>query len=105
MSDLLGTTYDAVTAHVSGLPPERLEEPSRAAAGNVRQLLFHLLLDAQRALVTFATPADGEPDVDEVTYWRPFLPGARTTPRRTHASWSPPRTRTTARPACCGSGR
>jgi chorismate synthase len=38
-------------------------------------VLFHTLLDAQRALVTFATPAAGEPDVDFVSYWEPFRPG------------------------------
>lgn len=74
MTELLGEVYDAFTAHVRGLPD--LEGPTRAEAWNVRQLLFHQLLDAQRALVTFATPADGEPDVDAVDYWRPFLPGA-----------------------------
>jgi hypothetical protein len=39
-------------------------------------LLFHMLLDAQRALVTFATPASGEADVDFISYWAPFRPGA-----------------------------
>ncbi len=29
------------------------------------------------ALVTFATPADGEPDVDFVSYWEPFRPGSQ----------------------------
>jgi hypothetical protein len=36
--------------------------------------LFHLLLDAQRALVAFSSPADGPADVDNVTYWRSFRP-------------------------------
>ena len=35
-----------------------------------------MLLDAQRALVTFATPASGEADVDFISYWTPFRPGA-----------------------------
>jgi hypothetical protein len=35
-----------------------------------------MLLDAQRALVTFATPATGTADVDFVSYWAPFHPGA-----------------------------
>ena len=34
-----------------------------------------MLLDVQRALVTFATPAVGEPDVDFISYWVPFRPG------------------------------
>ncbi|WP_395657356.1 maleylpyruvate isomerase N-terminal domain-containing protein [Nocardioides sp.] len=74
LADLLADTYDAFTAHVTGLAPAGLEQPTRAPAWNVRQLLFHQLLDAQRALVALATPASGEPDVDDVTYWRPFLP-------------------------------
>jgi hypothetical protein len=41
-------------------------------------LLYHLLLDAHRALVTFATPATARPDVDFVSYWAPFRPGAET---------------------------
>ena len=36
-----------------------------------------MLLDAQRALVTCATPASGEADVDFVSYWAPFHPGAK----------------------------
>ena len=78
--ELLEETYEAFTAHVRALAPDGLERPTRAEAWNVRQLLFHQLLDAQRALVTFATPATGEPDVDEVTYWRPFRPTAEGDP-------------------------
>jgi hypothetical protein len=42
----------------------------------VRELLFHQLLDAQRALVAFSTPASATStaDVDEASYWRPFRP-------------------------------
>ncbi|RJK96318.1 maleylpyruvate isomerase N-terminal domain-containing protein [Vallicoccus soli] len=36
----------------------------------VADLVAHLLLDAQRALRAAATPADGPPDTDAVTYWR-----------------------------------
>lgn len=71
---LLAQVYDGFTATVSDVPDGGLEQPTRAAAWNLRQLLFHQLLDAQRALVAFATPAEGEPDVDEVSYWRPFRP-------------------------------
>src|SRR5206468_12061978 len=50
--------------------------PSRCQGWSRGDLLFHMLLDAQRALVAFATPAPGEPDVDFVSYWAPFRPGA-----------------------------
>jgi hypothetical protein len=75
-SDVLTEAYDAFTACVGDLPDHDLERPTRAAAWNVRQLLFHQLLDAQRALVAFSTPAAEEADVDEATYWRPFRPSA-----------------------------
>lgn len=74
MTHILESVYSAWTAHVAESTPERLARPSRAAAWTVKELLLHQLLDARRALVALATPAQGEPDVDEVTYWRPFRP-------------------------------
>ena len=74
-SDLLTEVYDTFTDCVGDLPEADFERPTRASAWTVRQLLFHQLLDAQRALVTLSTPAAEEPDVDEATYWRPFRPG------------------------------
>jgi hypothetical protein len=41
----------------------------------VGALLVHLLYDAERALVAFATPSTGEPDRDFVSYWRDFPAG------------------------------
>jgi hypothetical protein len=32
----------------------------------------HLLFDAQRALVTLASPTDASPDTDAITYWKSF---------------------------------
>ena len=74
MTTMLEDVYGAFTRTVSHLSPEDFERPTRAAAWNVRELLFHQLLDAQRVLVAFASPTDAEPDVDELTYWRPFRP-------------------------------
>jgi hypothetical protein len=51
----------------------------------VVDLLFHVLADAQRALVTFASPAEGPADVDYVTYWSAFKPGGDDSSR--HAWW------------------
>jgi hypothetical protein len=49
------------------------EEDSWRATGcrgwTVRDLLLHLLADAQRGLVALATPSAQEPDRDSVTYW------------------------------------
>jgi hypothetical protein len=35
----------------------------------VRDLVCHLVIDAQDVLITLVTPADAEPTVDSVTYW------------------------------------
>src|SRR5690349_19874502 len=69
-------SYQAVTGDVSTLEEDELARPSRCLGWSRGDLLFHLLLDAQRALVTFATPAAGEPDVDFASYWAPFRPRA-----------------------------
>jgi len=46
--------------------------PTRCAGWAVGDVLYHQLLDARRALRTFASPASGLPDRDDVSYWRPF---------------------------------
>jgi hypothetical protein len=71
----LAAIYDDITEHVSELGPAGLLRPSRCAGWTVGDVLYHQLLDARRALVTFASPAAGPPDVDEVTYWQGFAPG------------------------------
>jgi uncharacterized protein (TIGR03083 family) len=69
-------SYRAVTEDAGTLDEDELARPSRCRGWSRADLLFHMLLDAQRALVTFATPAAGEPDVDFISYWTPFRPGA-----------------------------
>ena len=54
---------------------EELARPSRCLGWTRADLLYHLLLDAQRALVAFAAPATALPDADVVSYWAPFRPG------------------------------
>lgn len=76
MPHLLTSVYSAWSAHVADATPEDLERPTRADAWNLKELLLHQLVDARRALVTLATPADSAPDVDEVTYWHDFAPGS-----------------------------
>lgn len=41
----------------------------------VRDLVHHLLTDAQRALVALHTPTAGPADVDAVSYWAAWQPG------------------------------
>lgn len=43
--------------------------PTACVGWSVRDLIQHLLGDAQRALVALATPADGPADKDATTYW------------------------------------
>ena len=69
-------SYQAVTDDAGKLDDDELARPSGCRGWSRGDLLFHMLLDAQRALVTFATPASGEADVDFVSYWAPFRPGA-----------------------------
>jgi hypothetical protein len=75
LSRLLADLYAAeVTAVRDG--PDDVHDRRTRTDWTVRELLFHQLLDAQRTLVALASPAgpDGRPDVDAVSYWRPFQP-------------------------------
>ena len=73
---LLKELYGSVTEAVSRLDPGGFLRPTRARAWAVQDLVFHQLLDAQRALRAFAFTTTSAPDVDAVTYWRPFRPDA-----------------------------
>jgi hypothetical protein len=72
---LLILLYAAETEAVRDRPEADFGRPTRTE-WTVRELLFHQLLDAQRTLVALASPAapQAEPDVDPVSYWRPFFP-------------------------------
>jgi len=69
-ADLVRVSYDDLCAVLSRAD----EESSWAATGclgwSVRDLTFHCLLDAQRALVALHAPSDRGPDRDAVSYWR-----------------------------------
>src|SRR4051812_33306214 len=78
---LLATAYDRVTSVVDGRSDNDLHRPTRCRGWTVADLLFHQLLDAQRALIAFASPVDDSAGddlaaVDAVTYWAPHKPGA-----------------------------
>lgn len=75
VTTLLADGYGSFTRAVEGLAKEDFARPTRAEGWSVRDLLFHQLLDAQRALVAFASPTSAEPDVDEVSYWNDYRPG------------------------------
>ncbi len=55
---------------VAELPDKDFDRPSGCAGWLVRDLACHLVIDAQDVLITLVTPADTEPTVDAVTYWK-----------------------------------
>jgi len=68
-------SYLALAAAAGRLSEDELAGWSRCRGWTRADVLLHVLLDAQRALVTFSLPAAGPPDVDYVSYWEPFKPG------------------------------
>lgn len=55
---------------VADIPDEDFERPSGCTGWLVRDLVCHLVIDAQDVLITLVTPAETEPTVDAVTYWQ-----------------------------------
>ena len=74
--------YARVTTATGTLGPDELLRPSPCAGWTAGDVLYHQLLDARRALIAFASPAaDTEtPDVDDISYWRPYSPRGRADP-------------------------
>ncbi|MGW0210303.1 maleylpyruvate isomerase N-terminal domain-containing protein [Streptomyces sp. NPDC003233] len=62
-------SWTALRTAVAELPDEDFERPSGCTGWLVRDLVCHLVIDAQDVLITLVTPADTEPTVDAVTYW------------------------------------
>ncbi|MFS8198055.1 maleylpyruvate isomerase N-terminal domain-containing protein [Streptomyces sp. CWNU-52B] len=68
--DLFSHAWTALRTAVADVPDEDFERPSGCAGWLVRDLVCHLVIDAQDVLITLVTPADTEPTVDQVTYWQ-----------------------------------
>lgn len=73
--DALDAAYGGLSEFISSLNEAQSWAPTRCTGWVVRDLILHLLGDAQRGLVALATHGDGDPDKDAVTYWRD-APGA-----------------------------
>jgi hypothetical protein len=73
--DLLDATYAATTAVVTGLDDEGLARRTRTEAWDVKELVFHQMCDAQRALIVLTTDDPGPADTDAVSYWSAWSPG------------------------------
>ena len=66
----LTDAYSELSRLVGSLDGTDFLQPSRCAGWSVADVILHVLLDAQRALVTFGTPATKPPSTDHVAYWR-----------------------------------
>ncbi|WP_092536492.1 maleylpyruvate isomerase N-terminal domain-containing protein [Amycolatopsis arida] len=67
--DLFARSWTALLSAVAELSDEDFAQPSGCAGWLVRDLVCHLVIDAQDVLITLVTPADTEPTRDAVTYW------------------------------------
>ncbi|MFD7134538.1 maleylpyruvate isomerase N-terminal domain-containing protein [Streptomyces sp. NPDC059894] len=67
--DLFSRSWAALRTAVAGLRDEDFARPSGCAGWLVRDLVCHLVVDAQDVLITLVTPAGTEPTRDAVTYW------------------------------------
>ncbi len=66
----LRAAYGDITETVMKLTETDATRPSRCPGWWVADIVHHLLLDAQRALVAFATPTTEPANLDYVSYWK-----------------------------------
>jgi hypothetical protein len=62
-------SWVALRAAVADLSDEDFERSSGCTGWLVRDLVCHLVIDAQDVLITLATPSASEPNRDAATYW------------------------------------
>jgi uncharacterized protein (TIGR03083 family) len=67
--DQFSRSWAALRTAVAELADEDFAQPSGCAGWLVRDLVCHLVIDAQDVLITLVTPAGTEPTHDAVTYW------------------------------------
>ncbi|KNX38659.1 maleylpyruvate isomerase N-terminal domain-containing protein [Luteipulveratus halotolerans] len=67
--DLFTQTWDDLRRAVAALPADAFTQPSGCAGWLVRDLVCHLVIDAQDVLITLATPTDEAPTRDAASYW------------------------------------
>ena len=75
---MLEASYRTLLDVVTTLDDEAGWRRTRCSGWTIRDLVYRLLTDAQRALVVLHTPASGPVDVDAVSYWRAWQPGTPT---------------------------
>lgn len=67
--DLFAQSWGALRAAVADLADEDFAAPSGCAGWLVRDLVCHLVIDAQDVLITLVTPAETEATHDAAGYW------------------------------------
>jgi uncharacterized protein (TIGR03083 family) len=67
--ELFAHSWAALRTAVADLAEEDFARPSGCTGWLVRDLVCHLIIDAQDVLITLVTPAETEPTRDAVTYW------------------------------------
>ncbi|MDQ0932156.1 maleylpyruvate isomerase N-terminal domain-containing protein [Streptomyces turgidiscabies] len=67
--DLFSRSCTALLTTIAELPDGDFTRPSGCAGWLVRDLVCHLVIDAQDVLITLVTPTEAEPTVDAVSYW------------------------------------
>ncbi|MDX3190065.1 maleylpyruvate isomerase N-terminal domain-containing protein [Streptomyces sp. MN03-5084-2B] len=67
--DLFSRTWAALRAAVASLPSSEFSRPSGCRGWLVRDLVCHLVIDAQDVLITLNTPASSALTHDAITYW------------------------------------
>src|SRR3954453_22342334 len=67
--DCFARSWTALRTAVAELRDADFARPSGCAGWLVRDLVCHLVIDAQDVLITLVTPAGTEPTRDAVTYW------------------------------------
>jgi mycothiol maleylpyruvate isomerase-like protein len=62
-------SWTALRSTVAELSDADFAQPSGCTGWLVRDLVCHLIIDAQDVLITLVTPSDAEPTRTDVTYW------------------------------------
>lgn len=66
---MFARSWSALLGAVAALPDDAFARPSGCAGWLVRDLVCHLVIDAQDVLITLVTPSDAEPTADADGYW------------------------------------
>ena len=67
--ELFARAWSALRAAVAAVPHDDFGRASGCTGWLVRDLVCHLVIDAQDVLITLVTPAETEPTCGAVIYW------------------------------------